>query len=59
MLVKSVVIRWLYQTLYRILNLKDGENPDEKRILICAYMCFAVFNIRGQTMCSAFHKKMY
>ena len=59
MLVKSVVIRSLYQTLYRIWNLKDGENPDEKRILLCAYMGFAVFNISGQTMCSAFHKKMY
>ena len=31
MLVKSVVIRSLYQTLYRIWNLKDGENPDEKK----------------------------
>ena len=56
---KSVVIRALYQTLYRILNLKDGENPDDKRILLCAYMGFAAFNISGQTICSAFHKKMY
>ena len=45
--------------LYRILNLKDGENPDDKRILLCAYMGFAAFNISGQTICSAFHKKMY
>ena len=56
---KSVVIRALYQTLYRILNLKDGENPDDKKILLCAYMGFAAFNISGQTICSAFHKKMY
>ena len=28
---KSVVIRALYQTVYRILNLKDGENPDDKK----------------------------
>ena len=55
----GVVIRALYQTLYRILNLKDGENPDDKRILLCAYMGFAAFNISGQTICSAFHKKMY
>ena len=54
---KSVVIRALYQTLYRIL--KDGENPDDKIILLCAYMGFAAFNISGQTICSAFHKKMY
>ena len=45
--------------MYRILNLKDGENPDDKRILLCAYMGFAAFNISGQTICSAFHKKMY
>ena len=56
---KSVVIRALYQSLFRILNLKDGENPDDKRILLCAYMGFAAFNIGGQTFCSAFHRKMY
>ena len=41
------------------MNLKDGENPDDKRILLCAYMGFAAFKISGQTICSAFHKKMY
>ena len=56
---KSVVIRALYQSLFRILNLKDGENPDDKRILLCAYMGFAAFNISSQTICSAFHRKMY
>ena len=56
---KSVVIRALYQTLYRILKLKDWENPDDKRILLCAYMGFAAFNISGQTICSALHKKIY
>ena len=56
---KSVVIRALYQSLYKILNLRDGENPDDIRILLCAYMGFASFNISGQTICSAFHKKMY
>ena len=54
---KSVVIRALYQSLYRILNLRDGENLDDIRILLCAYMGFAAFNISGQTICSAFHKK--
>ena len=54
---KSVVIRALYQTLYRILNLKDGENQDDKRILLCAYIGFAAFNISGQTICPAYHKK--
>ena len=56
---KSVVIRALYQSMYRILNLRDGENPDDIRILLCAYMGFAAFNISGQTICSAFHKKIY
>ena len=46
-------------TLYRIVNLRDGENPDDIRILLCAYMGFAAFNIRGQTFCYAFHKKIY
>ena len=41
------------------MNLKEGENPDDKRILLCAYMGFAAFNISGQTICSAFHSKMY
>ena len=35
---KSVVIRALYQTLYRILNLKDGENPDDKRRMLFIYL---------------------
>ena len=52
---KSVVIRALY-CLYRILNLRDGENPDDIRILLCAYIPFAAFNISGQTSCSACHK---
>ena len=56
---KSVVIRALYQSLYRTLNLKEGENPDDIRILLCAYMGFVAFNISGQTICSAFHKKIF
>ena len=56
---KSVVIRALNQSLYRFFNLRDGENPDDIRILLCAYMGFAAFNISGQTICSAFHRKMY
>ena len=56
---KSVVIRALHQSLYRILNLRDRENPDDIRIFLFAYMGIAAFNIGGQTICSAFHKKMY
>ena len=53
---KSVVIRALYQSLYRMLNLSEGENPDDIRVLLCAYMGTAAFNIGGNTICSAFHK---
>ena len=35
---KSVVIRALYQSLYRMLNLREGENPDDIRVLLYAYM---------------------
>ena len=56
---KSVVIRALYKKQYRILNLRDGENPDDIRILICAYNGFSAFNTSSQTICSAFHKKIY
>ena len=55
----SVVIRAIYQNLYKILNLRDGENPDDIRILLCANVGFAAFSINGQTICSAFHKKIY
>ena len=41
------------------MNLRDGENSDDIRILPCAYMGFAAFNISGKTICSAFHKKIY
>ena len=54
---KSVVIRAFYQSLYRMLNLREGENPDDIRVLLCAYMGTAAFHIGGNTICSAFHKK--
>ena len=53
---KNVVIRVLYQTLYRLLDLKEGENPDEIRVLLFAYTENAAFNIGGSTISSAFHK---
>ena len=56
---KSVVIRALYQSLYRLLNMRDGENPDDIRILLCAYMGSAAFSVSCQTICSAFHKKIH
>ena len=57
--VKSVIITALYQSLFRILNLKEGENPEDTRVLLCAYMGIDAFNIGGNTICSAFHRKMY
>ena len=54
---KSVVIRALYQTLYRLLNLKEGENPNDIRVLLCAFTGKAAFNIGGSTISTAFHQK--
>lgn len=55
---KSVLIRALYQALHRYLAAKEGENPDDIRILLCAYTGKAAFNIGGQTIASAFHQKI-
>lgn len=54
---KSVVIRALYQTLYRILNLKEGRNADDITVLLCAYTGMAAFNIGGATISSAFKQR--
>lgn len=55
---KSVLIRALYQALHRHLCSNTGENPDDTRILLCAYTGKAAFNIGGQTIASAFHQKI-
>ena len=54
---KSIVIKALYQTLYRILNLKEGEDPDDIRVLLCAFTGKAAFNINGSTISTAFKQK--
>ena len=54
---KSVVIRALYQTLFRMLNLREGENADDISVLLCAYTGKAAFNISGSTISSAFKQK--
>lgn len=56
---KSVVIDAIFQTLHRILYSKEGENPDNIRILLCAFTGKAAYNIKGATIASAFHRKMY
>ena len=55
---KSVVIRALYQTLFRMLNLRGGENADDINVLLCAYTGKAAFNINGSTISSAFKQKI-
>ena len=55
---KSVLIKALYQALHRYLCSNEGENPDDTRILLCAYTGKAAFNIGGQTIASAFHQKI-
>jgi DNA replication protein DnaC len=55
---KSVLIRALYQSLHRYLCSTEGENPDDIRILLCAYTGKAAYNIGGSTIASAFHQKI-
>ena len=54
---KSVLIKALYQALHRHLHSTEGEDPDDIRILLCAFTGKAAFNINGVTIASAFHKK--
>ena len=51
---KSVVIRTLYQALHRLLCSESGQNPEDIRILLCAYTGLAAYNIQGSTLHSAF-----
>ncbi|XP_065942483.1 uncharacterized protein [Magallana gigas] len=55
---KSVLIRALYQAMHRFLCSTEGENPDDIRILLCAYTGKAAYNIGGSTIASAFHQKI-
>ena len=54
---KSVLIKALYQALHRHLHSAEGEDPDDVRILLCAFTGKAAYNINGVTIASAFHKK--
>ena len=51
---KSVVVKALYQGLQRYLCSKEGEDPDDTRILLCAPTGKAAYNINGVTLHSAF-----
>ena len=51
---KSVLIRTLFQSLHRIFCSKSGENPEDIRILLCAYTGLAAYNIQGSTLHNAF-----
>ena len=51
---KSVVIRALYQFLHRLLCSESGQDPEDTRILLCAYTGLAAYNIQGSTLHSAF-----
>ena len=44
---KSVVIRALYQTFHRYSCGTEGENPEEVRILLCAFTSSAAYNTNG------------
>ena len=51
---KSLVIQTLYQTLFRIFNSDKDSDPDIPKVLLCAPTGKAAFNIKGQTLHSAF-----
>ena len=51
---KSLVVRTLYQALHRLLCSESGQNPEDIRILMCAYTGLAAYNIQGSTLHSAF-----
>ena len=51
---KSVIIRTLYQALHRLLCSDSGQNPENIKILLCAYTGLAAYNIQGSTLHSAF-----
>ena len=51
---KSTVTNALYETLTRYLNSVPGENPDEVKVLKVAPTGKAAFNIKGNTLHSAF-----
>ena len=51
---KSVLICTLYQALLRQMCSQSGENPEDTRILLCAYTGLAAYNIKGSTLHAAF-----
>ena len=51
---KSVLIRTLYQALHRLLCSESGQNPEDVKILLCAYTGLAAYNIQGSTLHNAF-----
>ena len=51
---KSTVTNALYEALMRYLNSVPGENPDEVKVLKVAPTGKAAFNIKGNTLHSAF-----
>jgi hypothetical protein len=44
---KSVVVKALFQGLHRYLCSKEGGDPDDIRILLCAPTGKAAYNING------------
>ena len=56
---KSVLINTIYQSLQRYLGSKEGEDPENTRILLCAPTGTAAYNIRGLTNHKAFNIRVY
>ena len=54
-MVKSLVLRAVYQGLYRLLHKAPGQNTDKYKILLLAPTGKAAYNIGGATIHSALH----
>ena len=51
---KSMLIRTLHQALHRLCCSRFGQDPEDIRILLCAYTGLAAYNIQGITLHNAF-----
>lgn len=52
---KSVVVKARFQCLHTYLCSREGEDPDDIRILLCAPTGKSAYNINGPTLHNAFH----
>jgi len=52
---KSILLTALYQSLDRALCSKEGDDPENRRIVVCSYTAKAAHNVHGNTIHSTFN----